>query len=181
MSLGEGAQSDAEEGSASGSERDAYFMRMALDAAQLARDAGEVPVGAVVVLNDEVIAVGFNQPITGHDPSAHAEMIALRAAAQKLGNYRLPGCDLYVTLEPCPMCAGAIMHARIGRVVFGARDPKTGAAGSVVDLFGEPRLNHHAAVTAGVLEHECSTRLKDFFAERRRAAKARLVQPLPPL
>jgi len=194
MSMEEGASSEAEKVSdtapetASGSvpepvseptsQRDAYFMQMALDAAQLAQDAGEVPVGAVVVLQDEVIAVGFNQPITGHDPSAHAEMVALRLAAQKLGNYRLPGCDIYVTLEPCPMCAGAIMHARIGRVVFGARDPKTGAAGSVIDLFAEPRLNHHASVTAGVLEHECSTRLKAFFADRRRAAKARRLPPL---
>lgn len=163
--------------------RDLHFMALALEAAESARAAGEVPVGAVLVRGDDVIARGFNHPISGSDPSAHAEMAALRAGAQRLGNYRLPGCELYVTLEPCPMCAGAIMHARIARVVFGARDPKTGAAGSVVDLFGEPRLNHHASVTAGVMEDECATRLRAFFAERRAAAKARqLAQPfMPPL
>lgn len=157
--------------------RDRFFMGLALDAAERARQAGEVPVGAVVVRGDDVVATGFNHPIGGHDPSAHAEMVALRAAAQRLQNYRLPGCDLYVTLEPCPMCAGAIMHARIGRVIFGARDPKTGAAGSVVDLFAESRLNHHASVTAGVMEDECATRLRSFFAERRLAAKARVLSP----
>jgi tRNA(adenine34) deaminase len=126
-----------------------------------------VPVGALVVLEGEVIGRGFNQPIGRNDPTAHAEIMALRAAATRLGNYRLPGCTLYVTLEPCAMCAGAIMHARVGRVVFGARDPKTGAAGSVVDLFAENRLNHHTAVAGGVLEAECGGLLSGFFAARR--------------
>ena len=120
---------------------DEHFMGEALRQAAKAYAAGEVPVGAVIVQGDEVIATGFNHPIGGHDPSAHAEMAALRAAAQKLQNYRLPGCELYVTLEPCLMCAGAIMHARIARVVFGAHDPKTGACGSVVDAFANPQLN----------------------------------------
>ncbi|MBN3764685.1 tRNA adenosine(34) deaminase TadA [Burkholderia sp. Ac-20365] len=153
------------------SERDLHFMALAQAAADEARAAGEVPVGAVLVLGDEVIAKGFNHPIGGHDPSAHAEMAALRAAAQKLENYRLPGCELYVTLEPCLMCAGAIMHARIARVVFGARDPKTGACGSVVDAFANPQLNHHTTVTGGVLEDECGAALRSFFADRRRAAR----------
>jgi tRNA(adenine34) deaminase len=153
------------------SERDRRFMALAQAAAEEARAAGEVPVGAVLVRGDEVIAKGFNHPIGAHDPSAHAEMIALRAAAQAVENYRLPGCELYVTLEPCLMCAGAIMHARIARVVFGARDPKTGACGSVVDAFANPQLNHHATVTGGVLEAECGAALKSFFAERRRASR----------
>jgi tRNA(adenine34) deaminase len=161
------------------SARDAYFMAMALESAEKARMAGEVPVGAVVVRGDDLIATGFNQPIGGHDPSAHAEMVALRAAAQRLGNYRLPGCELYVTLEPCAMCAGAIMHARIQRVIFGARDPKTGVAGSVIDLFAETRLNHHATVLAGVMEAECAACLRAFFAERRKAAKAASAGMLP--
>ncbi|MFT4066264.1 MAG: tRNA adenosine(34) deaminase TadA [Paraburkholderia sp.] len=150
-------------------ERDFRFMALAQAVAEQARAAGEVPVGAVLVRGDEVIATGFNHPIGAHDPSAHAEMVALRAAAQALENYRLPGCELYVTLEPCMMCAGAIMHARIARVVFGARDPKTGACGSVVDAFANPRLNHHTTVSGGVLEAECGAALKSFFAERRRA------------
>ncbi|VXB91332.1 tRNA-specific adenosine deaminase [Burkholderia sp. 8Y] len=153
------------------SERDRRFMALAQRAADEARRAGEVPVGAVVVLGDDVIATGFNHPIRGHDPSAHAEMAALRAAAQTLQNYRLPGCELYVTLEPCLMCAGAIMHARIARVVYGAADPKTGACGSVVDMFANERLNHHTAVTGGVLADECGHALKNFFAERRRLAR----------
>jgi tRNA(adenine34) deaminase len=151
--------------------RDAAFMRVALDAADQARVAGEVPVGAIVVLGDKVIATGFNHPIGTHDPSAHAEMMALRAAAQALGNYRMPGCELYVTLEPCLMCAGVIMHSRISRVVYGARDPKTGACGSVVDVFAQARLNHHASVSGGVLETECASLLKRFFADRREAAR----------
>jgi tRNA(adenine34) deaminase len=160
------------------SARDAHFMQLALAQAEHARAAGEVPVGAVVVLDDEVVATGFNQPIVRHDPSAHAEMVALRAAAQALGNYRLPGCELYVTLEPCLMCSGVIMHARIARLVFGARDPKTGACGSVVDVFGEGRLNHHAQVQGGVLETECSSVLSAFFLARRQAAKAaRAAEP----
>nr|WP_244201258.1 tRNA adenosine(34) deaminase TadA [Paraburkholderia rhynchosiae] len=153
------------------SERDRRFMALAQVAAEEARAAGEVPVGAVLVRGDEVIAKGFNHPIGAHDPSAHAEMVALRAAANIARNYRLPGCELYVTLEPCLMCAGAIMHARIARVVFGARDPKTGACGSVVDAFANPQLNHHTVVTGGVLESECGAALKSFFAERRRASR----------
>ena len=154
------------------SERDRHFMTLAQAAAEEARAAGEVPVGAVLVRGDEVIARGFNHPIGAHDPSAHAEMVALRTAAQAVENYRLPGCELYVTLEPCLMCAGAIMHARIARVVFGARDPKTGACGSVVDAFANPQLNHHTTVSGGVLEAECGAALKSFFAERRRASRA---------
>ncbi|WP_404980018.1 MULTISPECIES: tRNA adenosine(34) deaminase TadA [unclassified Caballeronia] len=166
-----GAIPESSENSAAVSERDRRFMALAQRAADEARRTGEVPVGAVVVLGDEVIATGFNHPIRGHDPSAHAEMVALRAAAQALQNYRLPGCELYVTLEPCLMCAGAIMHARIARVVYGAADPKTGACGSVVDMFANERLNHHTAVTGGVLADECGHALKNFFAERRRLAR----------
>lgn len=165
------------------SERDRRFMALARAAAEEARAAGEVPVGAVLVRGDEVIAKGFNHPIGAHDPSAHAEMVALRAAARAVENYRLPGCELYVTLEPCLMCAGAIMHARIARVVFGARDPKTGACGSVVDAFANPQLNHHTTVTGGVLEDECGAALKTFFAERRRASRearaAARIEPGP--
>lgn len=152
-------------------ERDRRFMQLAQAAAEEARAAGEVPVGAVLVRGDEVIATGFNHPIGAHDPSAHAEMVALRAAARTLGNYRLPGCELYVTLEPCLMCAGALMHARIARVVFGAHDPKTGACGSVVDAFANGQLNHHATVVGGVLADECGAALRAFFAERRRASR----------
>ena len=146
-------------------------MRLALDAAARAKDLGEVPVGAIVVKQGEVIATGYNQPIGHHDPTAHAEIAALRAAADALGNYRLPGCTLYVTLEPCAMCAGAMMHARLSRVVFGARDPKTGACGSVVNLFAEEKLNHHAELVGGVLAEECGTMLSAFFAERRSLAR----------
>lgn len=146
---------------------DLIYMRQALSQAHNAWALGEVPVGALIVRDGEVIATGFNQPIGSHDPTAHAEIIALRAAANLLGNYRLPGCELYVTLEPCTMCVGAILHARIARVIFGAPDPKTGACGSVVNLFGENRLNHHAQVTGGVLADECGKLLRDFFAERR--------------
>ena len=146
-------------------------MREAMALAQEAGRCGEVPVGALVVAADgRVVGRGFNQPILRHDPTAHAEVMALRAAAAALGNYRLPGCSLYVTLEPCVMCAGAIMHARIGRVVFGACDPKTGVAGSVLDLFAETRLNHHAAVAGGVLSDECGGLLSSFFAARRKRA-----------
>ena len=148
---------------------DETFMREALILAQQAWAEGEVPVGAVVVKDGEIIGRGYNRPISGHDPTAHAEIQALRAAAQHFGNYRLPGCTLYVTIEPCTMCAGAIMHARIARVVYGARDAKTGADGSVVSLFAEPRLNFHAEVVPGVLAQECGKLLSDFFAERRRA------------
>jgi tRNA(adenine34) deaminase len=146
---------------------DAFFMRQAIDQAHNAWALGEVPVGAVVVREGKVIATGFNQPIGNHDPTAHAEIQALREAAELLGNYRLPDCELFVTLEPCAMCAGAIQHARIRRLVYGARDPKTGACGSVVNLFDEIRLNHHAAVAGGVLAEECGGLLSRFFAERR--------------
>ncbi len=148
-------------------DHDGEFMTAALELARAAASAGEVPVGAVVVLDGEIVGRGWNQPIGRHDPTAHAEVMALRDAAQRLSNYRLPGATLYVTLEPCAMCVGAIMHARIARVVFGACDPKTGAAGSVVDLFGEPRLNHHADVVGGVLAEECGSMLSSFFAARR--------------
>ena len=147
-------------------------MRLALAAADKARVAGEVPVGAVMVKEGKVIATGFNQPIGCHDPTHHAEIAALRAASEVLGNYRLPGCTLYVTLEPCVMCAGAMMHARLSRVVYGAADPKTGACGSVVNLFADERLNHHAEVLGGVLADECGTMLSSFFAERRQQARA---------
>jgi tRNA(adenine34) deaminase len=150
---------------------DTRFMQLALDQARLAWALGEVPVGAVVVCDGEVIATGYNQPIGRHDPTAHAEIVALRAAAEKLGNYRLPGCELYVTLEPCAMCSGAMMHARLARVVYAAVDPKTGACGSVLDLFQQEQLNHHTAVVGGVLASESSAMLKSFFAERRAAAK----------
>lgn len=146
---------------------DEQFMGLALDLAREAGALGEVPVGALVVFDGAVVGRGCNQPVSRHDPTAHAEIMALRDAATRLGNYRLPGCTLYVTLEPCAMCAGAIMHARIGRVVFGARDPKTGAAGSVVDLFAEARLNHHAAIVGGVRAEQCGSLLSGFFAARR--------------
>jgi len=143
------------------------YMRAALEQARAAGAVDEVPVGAVVVCAGEIVGRGFNQPTQRHDPTAHAEIMALRDAAARLGNYRLPGCELYVTLEPCVMCSGAIMHARIARVVFGARDPKTGVAGSVLDLFAEPRLNHHATIEGGVLADECGRMLSSFFAARR--------------
>jgi tRNA(adenine34) deaminase len=164
---GDGRPSDDDPGPNPG---DQTFMRLALDQALNASAMGEVPVGAVLVREGRVIATGFNQPIGSHDPTAHAEIQAMRAAAELLGNYRLPGCDLYVTLEPCAMCAGAIQHARIRRLVFGASDPKTGACGSVIDLMHEPRLNHHCEVRGGVLAGECGALLSEFFAERRRRA-----------
>lgn len=143
-------------------------MAEALVQAELAWAIGEVPVGAVVVRDGEIVGRGFNQPITLRDPSAHAEIMALRDAGARLGNYRLPGCTLYVTIEPCVMCTGAIFHARIARVVFGAADLKTGAAGSVIDLFQELRLNHHAEVRGGVLEKTSGGLVSAFFQERRR-------------
>ena len=152
-------------------------MGLALEQARLAADAGEVPVGAVVVREGLVLGVGRNAPVASGDPTAHAEIVALRAAAQVLGNYRLDDCDLYVTLEPCAMCSGAMLHARLRRVVFGAPDPKTGAAGSVIDLFAEPRLNHRTQVVKGVLADECGTVLSDFFRNRRREASA-TAEPL---
>ena len=148
-------------------EIDAAMMREALQLAARAAVQGEVPVGAVVVKDGRIIGRGFNAPILSTDPSAHAEIRALREAARVLENYRLGGCTLYVTLEPCAMCAGAILHARIARLVYGAADPKTGACGSVIDLFSENRLNHHAEVTGGVLAAEAGKQLSDFFAARR--------------
>jgi tRNA(adenine34) deaminase len=157
---------------------EAHAMRQALDQAHNAWLVGEVPVGAVILRDDadgvpQVVATGYNRPITTTDPTAHAELVALRHAAQLLDNYRLPDCTLVVTLEPCAMCAMALIHARFKRVVFGARDPKTGAAGSVVDLFALPQLNHQTTVAGGCMEAECGTLLRDFFAERRAAHKAR--------
>ena len=160
-------------------------MRQALDQAHNAWLVGEVPVGAVILRDDadgvpQVVATGYNRPITTTDPTAHAELVALRHAAQLLGNYRLPDCTLVVTLEPCAMCAMALIHARFKRVVFGARDPKTGAAGSVVDLFALPQLNHHTAIVGGCLEDDCGRVLRDFFAERRAAHTARQAALRPP-
>ena len=146
---------------------DEGFMREALQLALQAQQAGEVPVGAIVVREREVVGRGYNQPISSHDPTAHAEVIALRDAARRLANYRLGECELYVTLEPCAMCVGAIVHARIARVVFGARDPKTGACGSIVDLPAIAHWNHHGVFTGGVLAEECGAQLRRFFAERR--------------
>jgi len=148
---------------------DQSYMREALALADEAAALGEVPVGALVVSDGAVIGRGCNKPISSSDPTAHAEVVAMRDAAARIGNYRLTGATLYVTLEPCAMCAGAIMHARIARVVFGAADSKTGACGSVVDLFATP-LNHHAVTTGGILAEECGARLSAFFSERRRAA-----------
>ena len=148
-------------------ELDRQFMQQALDQAKLAAAAGEVPVGAVLVRDGQVISTGFNQPITNSDPSAHAEMMALRAAASEDANYRLPGTTLYVTLEPCTMCAGAMLHARVDRVVFGAADPKTGAAGSVLNVFSEKQINHQTVVEGGIMSEECGQILRDFFKERR--------------
>lgn len=151
---------------------DERAMRIALDQALNAQLAGEVPVGAVIMRAGQVIATGYNRPITTHDPTAHAEIVALRHAAQLLENYRLPECELFVTLEPCAMCAMALMHARIKRVVFGAFDPKTGAAGSVTDLFAQERLNHHTDIVGGVLAEPSGALLRQFFAERRAQQRA---------
>ena len=151
--------------------RDEQAMRLALDQALNARLAGEVPVGAVILREGRLVATGYNRPITTHDPTAHAEIVALRHAAQLTENYRLPDCELYVTLEPCAMCAMALMHARFKRVVFAAFDPKTGAAGSVTNLFAEPRLNHHTELVGGVLAETASGLLREFFAERRAAQR----------
>lgn len=148
-------------------ELDRQFMQQAIEQAQLAALAGEVPVGAVLVRDGEVISKAFNQPITHHDPSAHAEMLALRQAALAEQNYRLTGTTLYVTLEPCTMCAGAILHARVDRVVFGAPDPKTGAAGSVTDVFSSKQINHQTSVEGGIMGDECGQLLRSFFKERR--------------
>lgn len=154
-------------------QRDEAAMRLALDQAHNAWLSGEVPVGAVILHKGQVLATGYNRPITTHDPTAHAEIVALRHAATLLGNYRLPDCELYVTLEPCAMCAMALMHARFRRIVFAAADPKTGAAGSVVDLFGQPLLNHHTRIHGGVLAEPAGQMLREFFAERRAQARER--------
>jgi len=151
---------------------DEDYMRAALKLARQGWEAGEVPVGALVVCGGEVVGRGFNQPISAHDPTAHAEVMALRDAAARLGNYRLVGCTLVVTMEPCVMCAGAILHARIERLVYGAREYKTGAHGSVMDVFAEPRLNHHCEVTGGVLAEECAAMISGFFETRRRELRA---------
>ena len=151
---------------------DESWMRQALTAAQAAAARGEVPVGAVLVWGGELIATGGNACIAGNDPTAHAEIVALREAAQRLGNYRLEGCTLYVTLEPCAMCAGAMFHARLARVVYGAPDPKTGAAGSLLDLFANSCLNHQTRVQGGVLAGECGALLQDFFRQRRAAQRS---------
>jgi tRNA(adenine34) deaminase len=147
------------------------FMQIALDLAQQAGAAGEVPVGAIVVKDGEIIGRGSNAPITTHDPTAHAEIRAMRDAAQHLGNYRLVGCTLYVTLEPCAMCTGAIQHARIAKLIYGASDPKTGACGSIVNLMAEPKLNHHTEISGGILATECGALLTSFFSARRKKAK----------
>ena len=149
---------------------DEQWMGEALALARYAGSEGEVPVGAIVVSEGRVVGKGSNAPIGLHDPSAHAEIQAMRQAALALGNYRLAGCSLFVTLEPCAMCAGAIMHARIARLVFGASDPKTGACGSVIDLFANERLNHHAQVEGGLMSVECAELLSGFFRERRLAS-----------
>jgi tRNA(adenine34) deaminase len=147
---------------------DAYFMHKALELARRAEQAGEVPVGAVVVLGDEIVGEGWNQPIGQNDPSAHAEIMALRDAGKRVGNYRLSGAALYVTLEPCPMCAGAIVHARVARVVFGASDPKGGAVGSVFDLLpSDQRFNHRTDAVGGVCAEQCSRLLSEFFRRKR--------------
>jgi len=158
------------------SEEDEHWMRLALHEAKQASLEGEVPVGAVVVFRGSLLATGRNQSIRMHDPSAHAEVLALREAARRIANYRLKGCVLYTTLEPCAMCAGALLHARLDRVVFGCRDPKTGAAGSVVDLFADPRLNHQTRVSAEVLEASCAEVLQGFFRERRKSRQAQSLE-----
>jgi tRNA(adenine34) deaminase len=148
-------------------ELDQQYMRMAIEQAQLAAQSGEVPVGAVLVRDGQVISKAFNKPIGNHDPSAHAEMLALREAALAEENYRIPGTTLYVTLEPCAMCSGAMLHARVDRVVYGAPDPKTGAAGSVLDLFSSKQINHQTSVAGGIMSEECGQLLRDFFKGRR--------------
>ena len=162
---------------------DETAMRQALDQAHNAWIVGEVPVGAVIVRDTtagrQVIATGYNRPITDHDPTAHAEIVALRHAAHLLGNYRLPECEVFVTLEPCAMCAMALLHARVKRVVYGARDPKAGAAGSVIDVFGTAALNHHTVVEGGVLASASGELLRSFFAEKREQYRQRRTGPAP--
>jgi tRNA(adenine34) deaminase len=150
---------------------DERFMREAIVQAQLARDRDEVPVGAVVVLDGVIVGRGFNQPISSNDPTAHAEIVALRNAAGTVGNYRLPGAELFVTVEPCLMCAGALVHARIGRLVYGAPESRTGAVRSAIPVLDDPALNHRVEVMAGVLEHECRQLMQTFFTGRRIGTK----------
>jgi tRNA(adenine34) deaminase len=152
---------------AAADDTDERWMAEALALARSAGERGEVPIGAVIVRDGAIVGRGANAPISASDPTAHAEVLALRDAAARLGNYRLPGCALYVTLEPCAMCAGAIMHARLERVVYGAADPKTGACGSVLDLFAEPRINHHTRVIRGLCAEECGALVSAFFAAKR--------------
>jgi len=147
--------------------RDEKWMQRALELARRAREAGEVPIGAVVMWNEEEIGTGWNRTITMNDPTAHAEVLALRAAGERMNNYRLSGCEMFATLEPCAMCAGALMHARISRLVYAAADPKAGAAGSVLSVVNHPQLNHRMEIVAGVLEREAAEMLKSFFRERR--------------
>ena len=149
------------------SDADTGFMRVALAEAKVAAAADEVPVGAVLVQNGGIVGRGLNRPVQDHDPTSHAEVLALREAAGAMRNYRLPGTTLYVTLEPCPMCVGAMLHARVARLVFGAYDPKSGAAGSVIDLCSDRKLNHRIEVNGGLMEQECGALLRDFFAKRR--------------
>jgi len=163
------------------SPHDESAMRLALDQAQNAWLVGEVPVGAVVVRDSpagrQVVATGYNRPVTDHDPTAHAEIVAMRHAAKLLGHYRLPECEVYVTLEPCAMCAMALLHARVKRVVYGARDPKAGAAGSVIDVFGTAGLNHHTQVEGGLLGEAAGGLLRSFFEERREQFRQRRGGP----
>src|SRR5437762_3437611 len=148
-------------------ESDEQYMDLALSEAEKAESAGEVPVGAVIVSGGAVIGRGFNQPVSGHDPTAHAEIIALREASRHLGNYRLADATMYCTVEPCMMCAGAMIHARIARLVFGTFDPKAGSAGSIYNVLTDPRLNHRVDVVSGIREEECAMLLREFFAQRR--------------
>lgn len=161
------------------SEHDIHWMRRALALAEQAAQAGEVPVGAVLVRDDQVVGEGWNQPITRHDPTAHAEVVALRQAGERLGNYRLVGTTLYVSLEPCVMCAGALIHARVARVVFGAYDPKTGAAGSVFDVLTSPLHNHRITCEGGVLADESAVLLQSFFRTRRLKSAASTPASFP--
>jgi tRNA(adenine34) deaminase len=152
-------------------EQDQYWMSQALEYADKAQQQNEIPVGAVIVKDNQLVAAGWNESICNHDPSAHAEMQAIRKAGQILENYRLVDCTLYVTLEPCPMCAGLLVHSRLKRVVFGAKDAKTGAAGSIMNIVREPRLNHQLEVTEGVLAEQCAQKLSAFFKRRRKEIK----------
>src|SRR4051812_13669204 len=162
---------DVTEGPEPASPEDERFMRRAIELARLAEAEGEVPVGALVVMDGVVVGEGWNQPIGAHDPTAHAEVVAIRAGARHLGNYRLTGSTLYVTIEPCQMCVGAMVHARVARVVFGAAEPKAGAVGSAMRAHEHPSLNHRLVAAGGVLEAECRAVLQAFFAERRASAR----------